>query len=61
MSLGVPIGINTAGADDLKKIPGVRDELAGRIISYRESNGGIKSLNELDSIKSIRQEETGQY
>jgi len=53
LSLGVPIGINSAGAEDLKAIEGIGDELAGRIISYRESNGGFKSLDELDYVKGI--------
>ena len=53
VSLGVPIGINTAGADDLKAIPGVGDELASRIINYRDSHGKFKSLDELDSVEGI--------
>jgi len=53
LSLGVPIGINSAGAEDLKAIAGIGDELAGRIISYRESNGGFKSLDELDYVEGI--------
>lgn len=53
LSLGVPIRINSAGAEDLKAIAGIGDELAARIISYRESNGGFKSLDELDYVKGI--------
>lgn len=53
LSLGVPIGINSAGAEDLKAIAGIGDELAGRIISYRESNGRFKSLDELDYVEGI--------
>jgi len=53
ISLGVPIGINSAGANDIKAIPGIGDELAGRIISYRNSHGEFKSLDELDYIDGI--------
>jgi len=53
ISLGVPIGINSAGAQNLKAIPGIGDELAVRIINYREANGKFKSLDELDGIEGI--------
>ena len=49
----MPIGINSAGAKDIKAIPGIGDELAGRIISYRNSHGEFKSLDELDYIDGI--------
>lgn len=53
ISLGVPIGINSAGAKDLKAIPGIGNELAQRIISYRESNGKFKDLDELEGVEGI--------
>jgi len=53
LSLGIPIGINSAGAQDLKAIPGIGYELAGRIINYRESNGKFKSIDELDNVAGI--------
>jgi len=53
ISLGVPIGINTTEADDLKAIPGVGDELVSRIINYRDSHGKFKSLDELDNVEGI--------
>lgn len=53
ISLGVPIGINSATSEDLKAIPGLGDELAIRIISYRESIGEFQSIDELDNIEGI--------
>lgn len=53
ISLGIPIGINSAGADDLSAIPGIGPELASRIINYRESYGRFSSLDELDNVAGI--------
>lgn len=53
ISLGVPIGLNSAGPSDLAALPGIGDELAGRIISYREENGGFTSVSELMEVKGI--------
>lgn len=53
ISLGVPIGLNSAGPSDLAALPGIGEELAGRIISYREENGGFASVSELIEVKGI--------
>ncbi len=53
ISLGVPIGINSAGADDLRAIPGIGNELAARIINYRDLHGRFASLDELDNVEGI--------
>jgi len=53
ISLGVPIGINSAGPNDLAALPGIGEELAARIISYREEKGGFASVSELLEIKGI--------
>lgn len=53
ISLGVPIGINSAGPDDLAALPGIGEELAARIISYREEKGGFTSVSELVEVKGI--------
>ena len=53
ISLGVPIGINTAEARDLAALPGIGDKLAERIIVYRKNSGGFKSLDELRSVEGI--------
>ncbi|HML94252.1 MAG TPA: helix-hairpin-helix domain-containing protein [Thermodesulfobacteriota bacterium] len=53
ISLGVPIGLNSAGPSDLAALPGIGEELAGRIISYREENGGFTSVSELIEVNGI--------
>jgi competence ComEA-like helix-hairpin-helix protein len=53
ISLGAPVGLNSAGLSDLAALPGIGEELAGRIISYREENGGFASVSELIEVKGI--------
>lgn len=53
ISLGVPIGINSAGPGDLAALPGIGEELAARIISYRQENGRFVSVSELLEIRGI--------
>jgi len=53
ISLGVPIGINSATSEDLRAIPGLGPELAKRIIDYRDSIGKFQSIDELDNIEGI--------
>jgi len=47
------ININTANATELDKIPGIGPARAADIITYRESRGGFKSLEEIKNIKGI--------
>ena len=53
ISLGVPIGINSASSEDLTAIPGIGRELANRIIDYRTNVGKFKSIDELDNVEGI--------
>jgi len=53
ISLGVPIGINSASVEDLTAISGVGEELASRIIDYRNEQGHIYNIEELDNIEGI--------
>ena len=53
IALGAPVGLNSAGPSDLAALPGIGEELAGRIISYREENGGFTSVSELIEVKGI--------
>lgn len=41
------ININTASAEDLKKLPKIGDEIAGRIIEYRVKNGRFRRTEHL--------------
>nr|WP_244833414.1 helix-hairpin-helix domain-containing protein [Clostridium sp. BJN0001] len=47
------ININTADAEGLKKINGVGDAKAKKIIEYREKNGKFKSIDEIKNIGGI--------
>ncbi len=49
----VKIDINKATADELTEIKGIGTELASRIVSYRETNGPFKSINDLTKVKGI--------
>ena len=47
------ININTATAAELEQLSGVGPVLAGRIIAYRESAGGFRSVEELIEVRGI--------
>lgn len=48
-----PININTAGPEQLEELVGIGPALAERIITYREANGGFRSLDELAAVSGI--------
>jgi len=53
LSLGIPIGLNSASIDDLTALPGVGIKLAERIIEYKKLIGSFKSVDELDNVKGF--------
>lgn len=53
ISLGVPIGVNSASSEDLIAIQGIGPELAKRIINYREAIGEFSSLDQVDNVEGI--------
>lgn len=47
------ININKATESELDTLPGIGPSRAADIISYRESNGGFKSIDEIKNVKGI--------
>jgi len=48
-----PLDLNTATEDELAQLPGIGEELARRIVTYREENGPFKTVEELMDISGI--------
>ena len=47
------VNINTAGADELKALPGIGPAKAEAIVEYRKQHGNFKSGEELKNVKGI--------
>lgn len=50
---GDKININTALKEELKTLNGIGDGLAEAIISYREENGGFKTIDDIKNVSRI--------
>jgi len=48
-----PVNINTASAEELKKLPGIGIALAARIISYRQQYGRFRRAEHLIMVRGI--------
>lgn len=48
-----PVNINTATAEELQTLPRIGPAMAQRIIAWRESHGGFRSVDELDAVPGI--------
>jgi competence protein ComEA len=47
------VNINSAGLEDLQRLPGIGPAYAQRIIDYRVQHGRFQSIDELDEVKGI--------
>ena len=47
------VNINTATAEELEALPGIGPTLAGRIVAWREENGGFRSPEELTKVDGM--------
>ncbi|MEN8155189.1 MAG: helix-hairpin-helix domain-containing protein [Acidobacteriota bacterium] len=47
------ININTAGVDQLSKLPGIGPKKAERIISFRKKNGRFRKTRDIMKVKGI--------
>ena len=50
---GSKININTATVAELQELPRIGEQVARRIVEYREQNGKFKRIEELMKIKGI--------
>lgn len=60
MSLGIPIGINSAGSEDLEALPGIGPKLAERIVSYRNEIGRFTDVGELLEVRGMGEKKLSQ-
>lgn len=55
------LNLNTATREELKALPGIGDRRADAIISYRESQGGFKTVDELNNVGGVPVERLSQF
>ncbi len=51
--LGIPLDISTMNENDFDRLPGIGPAMARRITEYRQNNGGILRVSDLNAIEGI--------
>lgn len=49
----IPIAINRATLEDLKRLPDIRSDVAQAILDYRAARGPFRSMEDLDNVPGI--------
>lgn len=55
-----PLDINSARIEELMELPGIGETLAQRIVEYRKSHGGFRSVDELRKVRGIGEKRMAQ-
>ena len=53
VTLGLPLDLNRATAQDLDALPGLGPALAQRIVDYRKAHGPFKQIEDLSAVSGI--------
>jgi competence ComEA-like helix-hairpin-helix protein len=53
ITLGLPIDLNRASAEDLDAIPGLGPALAQRIVDYRKAHGPFQQVEDLRAVSGV--------
>ena len=48
-----PLDLNAARVEDLRELPGIGEKLAQRLVEYRRSHGGFRSVEDLRKVPGI--------
>jgi competence protein ComEA len=48
LTLGLPLDLNRASAEDLEAVPGIGPALARRIVEYRQVHGPFQKIDDLE-------------
>ena len=47
------VDLNAAGAEELAQLPGIGEELAGRIVAHREEHGPFETIEDILEVSGI--------
>lgn len=48
-----PLDLNSARVEDLMELPGIGEKLAQRLVEYRRSHGGFRTVEDLRNVQGI--------